>query len=242
MTWEETKVLRRKVAPRLGGGGPAEACECRAPRSLTCLISQVLGEGPLSSPMGRVPPQCPAMEGAVKHKLLPSLPSLNTTPVAYRALGWLHQAAFPPNGREMQTTRNYILARLAIKYQSFSPRIIFKDGSTGWGSTILLKCGNSSGQKAVKNTEQMGTVEAKGKASSRQHTESCSGWAGPWEGCCCLTVALCQRPGRRTGGHLLSFPRSGFSSIWHSWLWLPRSWLQGEQDKGSLQEEWENGC
>lgn len=37
---------------------------------------------------------------------------------------------------------------------AFSPRIIFKNGSTGWGNAILLKCGNRSQQRAAETTEQ----------------------------------------------------------------------------------------
>lgn len=91
------------------GEGRGSCRDSVSAEPLMCLMSQVLGEHALSSPipgtMEKGPPQCPAMEGAHKHKFLPSVPSLNTAPFAYGTLkSFPSGKVFPPNEREMQTT------------------------------------------------------------------------------------------------------------------------------------------
>lgn len=78
--------------------------------------------------MGKDLPWGPAMEGAGKHRFLPSLPSLNSTHFADGSLKG--QPSFQM-GEKCKQQSNLILTRLSISNMvAFTAQVIFQDGST----------------------------------------------------------------------------------------------------------------
>lgn len=86
---QETLTYGRGRA-KAHGAWAAGSETLQSPLVPVCLMPPVLREGPLSSSIpvttGGGPSRRPAMEGAGKHRFLPSLPSLNATPFAFGGL------------------------------------------------------------------------------------------------------------------------------------------------------------
>lgn len=118
--------------------------------------------------MGKDLPWHPAMEGAGKHRFLPSLPSLNIT----------HFADGSPKGQpsfqmgeKCKQQSNLILTRLSISNMvAFTAQVIFQDGSTRCGDKMLVEGGMGSADSRDRDPSRRGALGAPGNISPHQHT------------------------------------------------------------------------
>lgn len=119
------------------------------------------------------------MEGSGKRTFLPSLPSLQTTPLAYKVWSGSH----PPWQPSLQMGETCKLQQLdsqqvvRIKYHGFQPRMIFQDASTGWGNAEVWE------QVSAESSED--TAERNRGGQGQGQFPACwvhPRWGQAWEG------------------------------------------------------------